>query len=99
MKPLLIIFNAHAGSGQADKLLPDIEHYLKKRNINYDLKKTGRPKDVHDLVTQSQLNQYSAVIAAGGDGTLFEVVNALMRVRAEHRLPLGVIPVGTGNAF
>jgi len=99
MKPLLIIFNAHAASGQAGKTLPEIEAYLKKLNINYDLKKTGRPKDVHTLVTQSELNHYSAVVAAGGDGTLFEVVNALMRIRAEQRLPLGVIPVGTGNAF
>lgn len=99
MKPLLIIFNAHAGSGQADKRLPAITAYLDKRGIDYDLKKTGRPRDVHTLVTQSQLSRFSAVIAAGGDGTLFEVVNALMRIRPDQRLPLGVIPVGTGNAF
>lgn len=99
MKPLLIIFNPHAGSGHADKLLPMIETYLQQRGINYDLRKTGRPKDVHSLMTQSQFDRYSAVIAAGGDGTLFEVVNALMRIRAEQRLPLGILPVGTGNAF
>ncbi len=99
MKPLLIIFNAHAGSGQADKLMPAIEAYLNKLKLPYDLKKTGRPKDVHTLITQSQLDRYSAVVAAGGDGTLFEVVNALMRIRPEQRLPLGVLPVGTGNAF
>lgn len=99
MKPLLIIFNAQAGSGQADKSLPEIKDYLQQCGVAYDLKKTGRPKDVQSLVTQTDLEQYSAVIAAGGDGTLFEVVNALMRVRPEHRLPLGILPVGTGNAF
>lgn len=99
MKPLLIIYNPHAGSGQAEKQLPDIEAYLTKNGLDYVLKITCRPKDVRSLVTQSELNHYSAVIAAGGDGTLFEVVNALMRVRPEQRLPLGVLPVGTGNAF
>lgn len=99
MKPLLIIFNPHAGSGHAEKLLPDIESYLHKHAVNFELKKTGQAKDVHDLVTQSKLSRYSAVISAGGDGTLFEVVNALMRVRSEQRLPLGLMPVGTGNAF
>lgn len=99
MKPLLIIFNAQAASGQAARLLPDIEAYFRKLALNYDLKKTGRPKDVHTLITQSELNRYSAVIAAGGDGTLFEVVNALMRIRPQQRLPLGILPVGTGNAF
>lgn len=99
MKPLLIIFNGHAGSGQANKLVPDIEAYLNKLKLDYVLKKTGRPSDVHTLITQSQPDHYSAVIAAGGDGTLFEVVNALMRIRPENRLPLGILPVGTGNAF
>lgn len=99
MKPLLIIYNPHAGSGQAEKQLPDIEAYLTKNGLDYVLKITGRPKDVRSLVTQSELNHYSAVIGAGGDGTLLEVVNALMRVRPEQRLPLGVLPVGTGNAF
>lgn len=99
MKPLLIIYNPHAGSGQAEKQLPDIEAYLTKNGLDYVLKITGRPKDVRSLVTQSELNHYSAVIGAGGDGTLLEVVNALMRVRPEKRLPLGVLPVGTGNAF
>lgn len=99
MKPLLIIFNAHAGSGHADKLLPAIEAYLNKQQLTYVLKKTGRPKDVRTLVSQSDLSQYCAIIAAGGDGTLFEVINALMAIRPEQRLPLGVLPVGTGNAF
>jgi YegS/Rv2252/BmrU family lipid kinase len=99
MQPLLIIYNPHAGSGQAAKIMPAIESYLKEIELAYVLKKTGGAKDVHSLITQSELERYSAVIAAGGDGTLFEVVNALMRIRPKNRLPLGVLPVGTGNAF
>lgn len=37
--------------------------------------------------------------ACGGDGTLCEAVNGLMRVPDREGLSLGVIPVGTGNDF
>ena len=37
--------------------------------------------------------------ACGGDGTLCEAVNGLMRANANDRASLGVIPVGTGNDF
>ena len=35
------------------------------------------------------------VVVAGGDGIINEAVNAL----ALTRIPLGIIPCGTGNAF
>ncbi len=39
------------------------------------------------------------MVALGGDGTLFEVVNGLCRQERELRPPVGLIPAGTGNAF
>jgi len=39
------------------------------------------------------------LIAAGGDGTVFETVNGLFRNPAGPAVPLGVIPMGTGNSF
>jgi YegS/Rv2252/BmrU family lipid kinase len=44
---------------------------------------------------------YSVILAAGGDGTLHQVVNGLLRGREDQtQLPLiGVIPMGSGNDF
>lgn len=96
---LLIIFNPNAASGRAIKYLALIEAYCRTKNLAYQIAHTTHSGHAKSLIQESDLSQFTGVIAAGGDGTLFEVVNGLMHHRPEKRVPLGVIPVGTGNAF
>ena len=43
---------------------------------------------------------YDAIVAAGGDGTINEVVNGLVQAAGEGvTCPLAVLPIGTGNDF
>jgi len=42
---------------------------------------------------------WDGIAAVGGDGTLFEVINGMMQGDSRLPIPLGVIPVGTGNSF
>lgn len=99
MNKLLLIFNPNAGSGRAQKTLPLIKNHLKKNNQAFEVFMTDYSGHAKELVTDADLKEYQAVIACGGDGTLFEVVNGLMSHPADQRIPLGVVPVGTGNAF
>jgi diacylglycerol kinase (ATP) len=39
------------------------------------------------------------IIGIGGDGTLFELVNGLLSRPDKKRIPLGILPGGTGNNF
>ena len=43
------------------------------------------------------VDEYSALIAVGGDGTLHEVVNGLMFRKDKKRIPVAFIPNGSGN--
>lgn len=95
---LLMIFNPHAGYGRAAKLLPRIRGELEKI-AEVDVLKTGGAGDAIRLVADAELSAYQGVLAAGGDGTLFEVLNGLYSHGKESRVPLGLVPVGTGNAF
>ncbi len=99
MPKLLIIFNPHAGSGRAKKYLPLIKTYLKQVGVSYEIFATAYSDHAHSWIAQADLSPFDGIIAAGGDGTLFEVVNGLMSQPAKSRIPFGVIPVGTGNAF
>jgi len=51
------------------------------------------------LAEQAAREGFGTVVAAGGDGTINEVVNGLMRVPAEARPRLGVAPLGTANVY
>jgi diacylglycerol kinase (ATP) len=95
---LLLIFNPLAASGRATSLLPKIRHKLEKF-ASVELVLTHHAGHAVDLVAAKDLSVFDGIIAAGGDGTLFEVLNGLYRKVPAQRIPLGLVPVGTGNAF
>ncbi len=99
MLKVLIIFNPHAGSGRAMNYLPLIESYVQVQNIKAEIIHTTHIGHAQELIKATDLSNYDGVVAAGGDGTLFELINGLMCHEPENRIPFGVIPVGTGNAF
>jgi diacylglycerol kinase (ATP) len=58
---------------------------------------TKEPGHATELAYQAALDGYDTVVAIGGDGTIHEVVNGLMRVDPDRRPNLGIVPAGTGN--
>jgi YegS/Rv2252/BmrU family lipid kinase len=60
---------------------------------------TVYPTHATTLAREAGEAGFDMVIAMGGDGTVHEVVNGLMRIPAERRPLLGVVPVGSGNDF
>jgi diacylglycerol kinase family enzyme len=43
------------------------------------------------------LSLYAGLVAVGGDGTLHEVINGMMFRADKQRVPIALIPNGTGN--
>lgn len=61
---------------------------------------TAGPGDAEALARQAAERGDEEVVAAGGDGTLNEVVNGLMTAVLRGPRPrLGLLPLGTGNDF
>ena len=96
---LLVIFNPNAAYGRSLKKLPKIEARLASLGINTITKSTNHPGHGSELVAATDLAGFDGIVAAGGDGTLFEVLNGLYQHPKPDRIPLGILPVGTGNAF
>ncbi len=96
---LLVIFNPRAAHGRAGRWLPRIRKRLREAGIEVTVAETRAPGHAETLARDADAERYTALAVAGGDGTLFETINGLMAREANARLPLGLIPMGTGNAF
>ena len=96
---LLVIFNPNAAYGRSVKKLTDIKARFESLGISTKFMPTRKPGDGSELVANTDLSSYDGLVAAGGDGTVFEVLNGLYMHPAPARIPLGLLPIGTGNAF
>ncbi len=101
MDRILIVANPAANHGGAARDLPKIEKHLGALGVPYDIQTTERAWHAADLAQAAARDGYSVVAAAGGDGTVNEVLNGLMAVRAagEEVPALAVLGVGRGNDF
>lgn len=95
---LLLLFNPHASVGRAGRALPGIRDAL-GRFATVELLQARDAEDALARIASADLEPFDGLIAAGGDGTLFAAVNGLYAHPEGQRVPLGVLPVGTGNAF
>jgi len=96
---VLLVFNSFACHGRAGKILPEVEAAFIESGIGFDLAITNYPGHGTEITRNADLGLYDGIVAAGGDGTLFEVVNVYFQNLSESRIPIGILPVGTGNAF
>lgn len=69
--------------------------------FNVEVKETLSKNDARMLASKAADKYVDLILAAGGDGTINQVVNGILKGREkETKLPvLGVIPIGSGNDF
>jgi YegS/Rv2252/BmrU family lipid kinase len=67
--------------------------------LGYRVLETDTDGDAVELATGAAERGVGTLVAAGGDGTVNEVVRGIRRADAFDRVTLGVVPVGTGNSF
>jgi len=96
---ILLVFNNYAGNRRAASLLENTKQRFSEAGINYDILIPSARGMATEQVKKTELSAYDGVVAAGGDGTLYEVINGLQQNPGSKKPPLGVLPIGTGNAF
>jgi YegS/Rv2252/BmrU family lipid kinase len=89
----LVIINPMAKHGETEKLIPVIEQLL--ANVEHDTVLTTGTGHAAELAADAA--DYDLIVAAGGDGTVHEVLNGIMRHPSNSRPALGVLPTGSGN--
>lgn len=92
-----LFLNPTAGRGRAGRRLLRIKQLFRAAAVELNVIESSAVGDLESKVT-AQINAGARnIIVAGGDGSIHEAVNGLLR--ANSRAALGVIPTGTGNDF
>jgi diacylglycerol kinase (ATP) len=91
-KHIVIIVHG-ARAGRADFL--HLVGWVREKGHLVEVKLTGAAGDATEHARDAATRGVDVVVAAGGDGTVNEVVNGL----DGFDVPLGIIPLGTANDF
>ena len=97
MKSARLIYNPTAGKEAVKRELPLILETLEKAGYETSAHATTGEGDATKEAKHTVERKFDLVVAAGGDGTINEVINGL--AEEEYRPKLGIIPAGTTNDF
>ncbi|MEO5721668.1 MAG: diacylglycerol kinase family protein [Chthoniobacterales bacterium] len=91
MKRIAVILNPAARGQRAHRLRERVETIARDATLVF----TGRAGDAEALARTAVAEGFTGVVAAGGDGTVNEVVNGI----AGSDATLGLLPLGTMNVY
>jgi diacylglycerol kinase (ATP) len=91
------IYNPTSGREEVKRKLSSILQRLERGGIETSCHATEDKEDAIKAASDAVERGFDMIIAAGGDGTLNEVVNGISD--HERRPSLGILPLGTTNDF
>jgi diacylglycerol kinase (ATP) len=91
---VFVVLNPQAGKeGQADEIRSALASHFTSPRWKSEIYETTGKEDLPAICRTACKQGASLVVAAGGDGTVVGVANALV----DSQVPLGILPLGTGN--
>lgn len=95
-----VILNPYSNRWNSQKRWTEAESALKAAGVDFHLAVSAKKSQIVDLAEQAVLQKFSPVIVAGGDGSIGDAANGLMRAAQSARVPmppLGIMPTGSAN--
>jgi len=92
---VFVVLNPVAGKSDASAIRRALEHRSVRDAWAYEVYETTGEERIADVVREAVDRGFDMFVAAGGDGTVSGVAGGLVR----RGIPIGIIPVGTGNAL
>lgn len=90
----LLLHNPVSGKGDFKRKIPFIKKEFQKQNLMLDIYESKGTKDLIDKAKKEASN-YNCYLVAGGDGTVNEVINGIMKSKIKPII--AILPSGTAN--
>ncbi|MBR6430442.1 MAG: YegS/Rv2252/BmrU family lipid kinase [Oscillospiraceae bacterium] len=96
MEHIMMIVNPYSGKGKAKEMLCDIISLFGTHEYIITVYVTSSERR-SSYFAETYGADYGLAVCIGGDGTLSDTVNGIMRLPYEKRPAIGYIPMGTAN--
>ena len=93
MKKYYLIVNPAGGTKKGLKILEIVKPIFDNSGVHVDILLTEYAGHANELANTLNLSGYNGLCAIGGDGTLFEMVNGMLKRKDNQNFPLGLIGV------
>jgi len=97
-----VLLNPYSNRWNARTRWPEADAALKAAGVDFDLSISERADQLVDLAADAVKQGFTTIVAAGGDGTIGEVVNGIAKSwdgKSKFPATLGIIPLGSANDF
>jgi len=97
-----VILNPYSNRWRSQERWPEAEAALKAAGVEFEVAVSQRKGQVVDLAEGAAREGCAPIIAAGGDGTISETVQGLVRAAKSGTYPVGpfgILPLGSANDF
>ena len=99
MKKFYLVVNPHGGLKKGIKILNKVQPIFEVGGAELTILETEYAGHARDYANELDYTGYDGFCAIGGDGTMHEVINGMLKRNDGKKLPIGLVTGGTGNSF
>lgn len=96
---VLLFVNPFSGNRKGQETAVYITQKLTAKGFRCETYTSRSIHELNEQVKSEDLNAYAFVGIIGGDGSMHEFINAVLKFHPSLPVPLALFPCGTGNAF
>ena len=99
MKKYYLLVNPKGGHKKGLEIYEKVKHVFTSAGTNVTVLHTEYAGHAFDFAKTLDFVGYDGLCAIGGDGTMYELINGMLKRDDNHKIPIGLITGGTGNSF
>ena len=99
MKKYYLLVNPKGGHKRGLEIYEKVKHIFSSAGTNITVLHTEYAGHAFDFANTLDFVGYDGLCAIGGDGTMYELINGMLKREDNNKIPIGLITGGTGNSF